>query len=332
MVQSTPHLAFKFRFVQDGQARGLRSKSASADATALDLDGEQLRYEDIVDTSSQDKRLILALAPTAQLGAKTAKAFQKERFLVLDVQGVQVRDLELHIDRFSSAIAAERHRQDLVAAGDEALYRVVVCPNCGATIGLSKLERTRYVYCRYCESVLDKGEGMVFLGDGYRVCSECQFFGRVQGYTIFNFYFLIIVYSVSYGRRYLCDACAVRQAKRALLRNFIFLLGIPSAVYMWVRAVTGHEPELKELSQANALARKGKSREADAIYGRLMIRYPEHPGLLLNQSVGHFQGGDDQEGFEYLNRSLRACSNYVPALQLVQRLQRMAEQTGTGAG
>jgi len=153
----------------------------------------------------------------------------------------------------------------------------------------------------------------------------------VQSYHLFNFYFLIIVFSVSHGRRYLCDACAVRQAKRALLRNFIFLLGIPSAVYMWVKAVTGRVQELNGLSEANALARKGKLQQAEAIYGRLLQRFPEHPGLLLNQSMGHQRDGDAQGGYGYLNRSLRACSNYVPVLQLAQRLERMAEQSTTGA-
>ena len=330
-MQSTTHLPFKFHFVKEGQAGGLWAKSGTASADALDLDGEQIRYEDIAHTTCRDKRLMLALAPTAQLGAKTAKVFQKERFLVLDVQRGQARDLERHIDRFSSAISAERHRQELAAAGDESLYRVVTCPHCAATIDVSGLDRTRYVYCRYCESILDKGEGMVFLGDGYRVCGECRFFGRVQSYHEFNFYFLIIVYGVSYGRRYLCDACAVRQAKRALLRNFIFLLGVPSAVYMWVNAVSGRVPELKELAQANALARKGEAQQADAIYGRLLQRYPEHPGLLLNQSMGHLRGGEPLEGAGYLNRSLGACSNYLPAFQLVHRLQQGAEQSGTDA-
>ena len=326
MVESTTQMPFKFRFVQDGQARGLRSKSASADATAVDLDGELIPYEDIADTSSQDKRLILALASTAHLGANATKALQEERFLVLEVQQAEAVDLERHIDRFSSAIVAERHRQELAAAGNEGLYRVQICPNCGATIDLSRFEQTSYVHCRFCQSLLDRGERFAPPGEGYQVCSECQMFGRVRGYTVFYFYFLLIVYGFSYGRRHLCDTCAVRQAQRALLLNFIFLLGIPTALYMWIKAATGRDPELKDLAQANALARKGKAREADAIYGRLQPRFPDHPGLLLNQGVGHLRAGELEVGAEYLNRALRACSNYRPALELAHRLEQMAER------
>jgi DNA-directed RNA polymerase subunit RPC12/RpoP len=159
-----------------------------------------------------------------QLGQKTAKACQEGGVLALEVQGVQARDLERTIDRRASALAAQRHKRELAAAGDENRYRVMTCPHCQATIDLSDFERTRYVYCRYCGSILDRGGGIVSSGDAYHVCSECQMFGRVRGYTVFYFYFLLVVYGFSYGRRYLCDTCAVRTAQRALLLNLIFLL------------------------------------------------------------------------------------------------------------
>lgn len=156
-MQPTTDLPFKFRFVQDGQARGLRAKAASASSDALVMDGEPIRYEDIVHTTSQDKRLVLALASTVQLGQKTAKACQEGGVLALEVQGVQARDLERTIDRRASALAAQRHKRELAAAGEESRYRVMTCRHCGATIDLSGFERTRYVYCRYCQSILDQG-------------------------------------------------------------------------------------------------------------------------------------------------------------------------------
>ena len=82
---------------------------------------------------------------------------------------------------------------------------------------------------------------------------------------------------------------------------------------------------MKDLPKANALARKGKANEAEAIYGRLLQRLPDHPGLLTNQGIGYLYAGEAQQGVEYLNHSLRACSNYEPAMQLLLRLQRMAD-------
>jgi hypothetical protein len=326
-MQSTTDLAFKFRFVENGQARGLRSKAGSASSDALVLDSEPIRYEDIVDTTSQDKRLVLVLASTVQLGQKTAKACQEGGVLALEVQGVQTRDLERTLDRRTSALAAQRHKRELAAADEESRYRVMTCPHCEATIDLSDFERTHHVYCRYCKSILDPGGSIVSAGDAYRVCSECQMFGRVRGYTVFYFYFLLVVYGFSYRRRYLCDTCAVRTAQRALLLNFIFLLGIAPSIYVWVKALSGHEPEMKDLPKANALARKGRAREAEAIYGRLQQRLPDHPGLLLNQGIGYLHAGEGEHGVESLNRALRACSNYQPAMQMLLRLQRRAKES-----
>jgi hypothetical protein len=86
-MQPTVDSPFRFRFVQNGQARGLRRKAASASWDALVLEGEPVRFEDIVDTTSQDKRLVLAIASTAQLGQKTAKWCQEGGILVLEVKG-----------------------------------------------------------------------------------------------------------------------------------------------------------------------------------------------------------------------------------------------------
>jgi hypothetical protein len=61
--------------------------------------------------------------------------------------------------------------------------------------------------------------------------------------------------------------------------------------------------------------------------GRLLQRLPDHPGLLLNQGIGYLHAGDGQHGVEYLNRSLRACSNYQPAMQMLLRLQWVAEES-----
>ena len=67
------------------------------------------------------------------------------------------------------------------------------------------------------------------------------------------------------------------------------------------------------------------------LYMRLLQRLPEHPGLLVNQGMGYLQAGDGQRGVESLNRSLRACSNYQPAMQMLLRLQQVAAESRAGS-
>ena len=320
-------MSFKFRFVKGGQGRGLLAKKATASDTEIDLDGEQILYKDILDTSTRANRLVLDLSPSALLGEKSLELLQDGRFLVIEVRQVPADELEKHIDRHSSALAAERHRQELVAAGKVDVFRAVTCPHCGAMIDLSDLAQTSYIYCRFCESILDQKQQVVSNGDRYRICGECGMYDRVREYTIFDFYFLIVVYAWRVSRRYVCDTCATRLARNALLRNLIFLLGIPSAIYMLIKANSGRAPALQQLAKANRLALKGKFAEANAVYDKLLQRFPDHPGFLLNQGIGYLNGQDVPSGSAYLARSLKACSNYVPTLRVAQRLRQASLET-----
>jgi tetratricopeptide (TPR) repeat protein len=150
-------------------------------------------------------------------------------------------------------------------------------------------------------------------------------YDRVRGYTVFYFYFLLVVYGYSLKRRFVCDTCAADLAKKALLLNFIFLLGIPSSIYMWIKSAAGRDPYFQDLAKANKLARKGKYQQADEIYDRLFSLYPEHPGLLMNKGLGHLHGGDGSGAAGFLTRSLKACGNYLPTRQIIQRLQQAAQ-------
>ena len=320
-------LSFKFRFVKGGQGQGLLSKKASASDTELDLDGERIAYEDILDTTSRGNRLALNLSPSVILSQKILKQIQDGSYLVLEVHQVKTLELEKHIDRYSSAVAAERHRQELSAAGKQDLFRAVTCPNCGATVDLSDFAQTTYVYCRFCESILDRNQQVVSNGDRYRICGECGMYDQIRQYTIFDFYFLVVVYAWRTSQRFVCDTCASRLGRNALLRNLIFLLGVPSAIYMLIKANSGRAPALQMLAKANKLALAGKFTEANAIYDKLLQRFPDHPGFLLNQGIGHLNGQDVPTGSAYLARSLKACSNYLPTLRVAQRLRQVASET-----
>jgi len=317
--------AFKFRYVQNKQGTGFMSKKGSVTDTDITLDGEAIPYRNIVETSSRDNRFVLALAAGTQLGPKNTKRIQNNHYLVIEVAKVKADQLKKHVDHFGSAIWAEAHRQRLASEGKENIYNTLVCPQCKATVDLSGFDRTAYVYCPYCGSIVNYNLKVVSNSDTYSICDECQMYDRVRGYTVFYFYFLLVVYGWSVKRRFVCDTCATNIAQRALLTNLIFLLGVPSSIYMWIRAQSGREPYFQDLAKANKLARKGKFKEADEIYDRLFSLYPDHPGLTMNKGLGHLHGKDGSGGMNFLTRSLRACANYFPSIQLIQRIQKASQ-------
>lgn len=322
----TANLDFKFRYVQKGQGMGFMTKNGSVSDTAITLDGETIPYQSVVETSNRDNRLVLLLAPGTPLGPKNVKRLQENRYLVVEVAKVKAEELKRHIDRFGSAIWAEAHHRQLAGEGRENLFSILPCPHCQATIDISNAERTTYVYCPYCASILNHNLKIISDSDTYSVCDECHMYDRVRGYTVFHFYFLLVVYGWSMKRRFVCDTCATSIAQRALLTNLIFILGVPSAIYMWIKAGSGRDPYFQDLAKANKFARKGNYQEADVIYDQLFSLYPDHPGLLMNKGLGHLHGKDGSGGINLLTRALKVCSNYVPAFQIVQRLQQAASK------
>ena len=324
-MQTAKNLEFKFRYVQNGQAVGLGAGKATASDHAINLNGEEISYENILDTSNRDNRLILLLAPSTPLGPKTQKRLQENRYIVIDVSKVPAIELKKHIDLLSSSIHTERRRQKLASEGKENLFRAATCPHCKATVDLTDFENSSYTFCRFCGSIFNNSHQIVSNGDVYQICDECNMYDRVRGYSVFTFYFLVIFYGYSLKRRFVCDTCATKLAQRTLLINLLFLLGVPSAIYMWIKAQTGREPHFQELAKANKLARKGNYQEADEIYDRLFAQFPDHPGLLMNKGLGHLHGKDGSGGTGFLGRSVRSCANYLPSIQIIHNIQQAAQ-------
>lgn len=326
MSENPAEISFKFKYVQNKYAQGLFAQKGVANETEILLGKERLIYEDIADTVTRDRRIAIAISPSASLSPEVSKRLS-DSTLMLEVYNTQALELEKFIDRITSHKQAEINRQQLVAAGQEHLFYTVTCPDCGATIDLSRLDRTSYIYCRFCETIFQENQPLMTKGAEYRVCDECHMFDRVQGYTEFYFYFLLVVYGFSYNRRHLCDNCAHNVFLKTLLINLIFILGIFPSIWIKIKSMKGREPALKELAKANALAKKGKYQQASPIYQRLHNGYPNHPGLLLDEGLAHMFGSDAAGGMERFQRSLSSCSNYYPTINLLRQLQAPAQPT-----
>ncbi len=314
-------LSFKFRYVAaDGNVKGFFvSKKGKATPGHLELDGHQLPYTAILDTTTRDSRLVMVVdreltPPPIQNELLNAKT------LVLEVYKVKALDLERRIDVYSSAKLAQQHKLELEQAGKGELYRAELCPVCSATVDLSELDETEYIYCRFCESVFTK-DSIIAQGDQYRICDECDFFGRVQGYTEFYFYFLLVVYGYSMKRRHLCDACANSLCWKMLAYNLPFILGLPNALWQKYRSISGRDPKLASLSKANQLLKKGQVRPAQELYDQMQYRYPNHPGFHYNLALGHIFAKDLESALKHLNSSLEHCSNYLPSIRLAHSLE-----------
>jgi hypothetical protein len=314
---------FDFRYLRGGQVTFGKRHGAIGPA-ALTLDDTEIPYERLLETTTRADRLILVLGEGVEPGPRLSKFLEQGRWVAVRPAKLDARQLERAIDRRASSHQAELRRQDLIARGMEHLVRTVTCPVCKATVDLSGLDPTRYTYCPFCESVFGQDSRDVTDGRRYRTCDECGLFDRIQQYPEFYFYFLLVVYGFSYKQRFLCDSCAHRLFLKALAINLIFLLGVPTAVWVKVKSLRGREPSFAALADGNSLARGGRYREAAPLYAQLLKAHPDHPAILMNQALGHLEGGDQAGAAQVLARSVAACNNYLPALQLLEP----AAQTG----
>ncbi len=324
-MQTSANMSFKFKYVKNGAAQGFRNKNANAATDALTLNDSHIPYEFILDTTSRDNRVVIQFSPHWNIDEAIRKEFTQNNILILEIYQKKAIDLEKFIDRHASAKIANKRKHLLESSGEGHLFRSFECPHCSATIDLTDYEKSPSIFCRYCESIISHSHNIVANGDEYRHCDECNMFDRVQGHTEFYFYFLLIVYGFRSKRRHLCDACALKISNKALLINLPFILGIFPALYMRIKASRGKDNSLKEMTQANKLALSGNYQEADMLFENMLMNHPHHPGILFNQSMGHFNGNDSHNGINFVAKSLKASSNYLPSLRYMHRLNQVKQ-------
>lgn len=308
--------SFRFRYVAAGGGASLLRKKGGLDDRGLVLGDDLVPFEAIVDTTVRDKRLIMQLDPGVPLEGKPAAHLLEGAVLGLEVSGMGARELERVVDRECAAREMVWRREELEARGESHLFRSQTCPACHAEVDLSGVEESRYVFCRFCDTVFS-GQGVASHGERYTICDECGMFGRIKSYPEFYFYFLLIVYGFSHRKRFLCETCAGRLFWKALLRNLIFVIGVPTAIWVKVKSLVGKDPGMRALAEANRLAAKGRYQEASMLYDEVRRGLPDHPGLLLNQALGHLHGGDPRGATRHIQKSLSACPNYLPTLRVL---------------
>ncbi len=317
---------FKFRFCLNGKATSIFAAKGNISAAGLTLGDSQISWDAITDTTTRDDRLLLVLDSQTELGPDARKNLVDGCALVLAAANVPALDLERTVDRWASDAEVARTKARLQAEGRIAEFRTATCPKCDSVVNLSSFAGTHHISCRFCDTVFESKSGAVVTDSEHRTCSECNLFDRVRGYTEFYFYFLLVIYGFSYKRRHLCDGCAGRLFWKVFLINAIFVLGVPPAVWLKVKSLTGRNPKLKNLADANAAARKGNLPSATKLYAEVLSQLPEHPGVLLNQAHAHINAGDTHGATVALQRSLQSCANYGPSLRLVQTLAEAAQQ------
>jgi len=318
-------LHFAFRFVVSGHTRGFFASRGSVTPYGLKLAGQLFPFATVKSAALRDHRFVIGFVADATLASLTAYG-SEGNYLVIELVDADPRELKRRLDGAISTREAALHRDALEAAGTADLFRSADCPTCSATVDLSELPATPYVYCPYCTTIF-RDDAVVTDGESYRICSACELFGHVRAHVEFYCYTYLVRSAWSRRQRRLCADCASRTFRSMFVLNAPFLVGIPAALLTFVRCFLGRDPRLKRLTRANRLLQRGRVEDAVALYEAMSTDFPSHPGLLFNEAVGRLKAEQPRAALDVLQRSLEACANYEPSHDMFRRIEHVVDGT-----
>lgn len=308
MITSEEPLTFKFHWMDEqGQPAGFLRKKGAFDGTTLQLAEHEIPALALLDVTARDERMVVSVpledGQVHGLG------------LVLTSKKIAER-LKTALDIARSGTWAEQHREELAKEGRGHAYRHEICPQCSATVILSDMPETPQIFCPYCQALSFAGESErnVRAAD-YRICDECGMFSKPRRFTIFYFYFLLVVYGWQTRTTWRCPACMRPDAWKMLAGNLPFVLGVPVAATQLVRAYGGGAGggPFAGLDAGNRAARAGNFSLAIAKYREILERQGHAAGVKYNLGLALLNQKDMRRATEAFEISLADCANYVPA-------------------
>jgi hypothetical protein len=245
--------------------------------------------------------------------------------------------LKQALGRARSAAWAQLHKKDLEEKGLGHTYREVQCPHCQAIIDLTGQEPTPQVSCEFCHAIATVGDDLTGDAAGrprhgerhYRICDECGMYSRPRQFTIFYFYFLLVVYGFHTKSTWRCPACMRPEAWKMLFGNLLFVLGVPVALVQLFRSYGGSDLGglYSGLDGANLKARRGNLQGAIDGYKTILEKQPIAAGLKYNIGLAFLHKNETAEAAKMFEICLADCANYRPAVAALARCYQALGET-----
>ena len=318
-------LEFKFHWLNEqGYPTTTFRKKGSLDGEILILEDVQLPVAVILETVVRENRIVIS--------AFTGDEANPTAVLLIQPASNKVTDeLKAGLDIARSAAWAQHHRETLEKKGLGHTYRDAVCAVCDATLILTDMPHSPQLYCHFCDSLTttDAGDAPIKNEEAFKICEECGMYSKPQKFTIFYFYFLLVVYGWWSKSTWRCPACMRGEAWKMFFGNLLFVIGVPVAVVQLFRAYGGNVVggTFKGLDTGNIRARKGDVAGALEQYRAILDRVAYSAGVKYNLGLALLAQGDDQRAADSFELALQDCTNYAPAYQQLQLLYQQLGET-----
>lgn len=300
-------ISFKFKFIDEqGNEEGFRSKKGTFDGELLYLDEAEIPAAGLLEVDNRGNRMVLAFLADGE-----------PSHIVFSVTSGNTALLKEALGKARSRAWADNHREQLQKEGRGHEYREASCPHCDAVIDLTGQPESPQVSCSFCHTVgTIPDDGMVTREEcDYRLCDQCGMYSKPRKFTIFYFYFLLVVYGFRSSETWRCPACMRPEAWKMLFGNLIFVLGVPVAIVQLIRSYGGTDigSLYPGLDSANLKARGENLEGAIAGYRKILEKQPAAAGVKYNIGLAFLQRGETDNAARMLEASLADCANYEPA-------------------
>lgn len=310
-MERTPY-EFKFKFVNaEGQEEGFLSKKASFDGELLVLDEASIPVAALLEVDHRGNRMILGFVTDED----------QPSHIVFAITSGSAPKLKELLGRARSEAWAKARREQLEKEGRGHEYHEVNCPHCDAVIDLTGKPESPQVSCDFCHTVgtIDDADGVIREESQYRLCDSCGMYSKPRKFTIFYFYFLLVVYGFRSSSTWRCPACMRPEAWKMLFGNLIFVLGVPVAIVQLIRSYGGTDigSLYPGLDSANLKARGQNLEGAIAGYRKILEKQPNAAGVKYNIALAFLQRNELDNAAQMLEASLADCANYRPAANVL---------------
>lgn len=301
-------LNFKFYWVNDkGANTSILAKKGVLDVDTLTLEDATIPIAAIASADVRGQYLVLSVAQ---------KTGEPANLLVSTSKAGRIKE---ELGRLRSAIWAEMHRKELEDSGAGRTFHKQTCPACGAVLDLTGMADTPQVSCQFCHTISTlrtaDGSPVTEIERGYRLCDECGMYSSPRQFTIFYFYFLLVVYGWRSRITWRCPGCMRGEAWRMFFGNLIFVLGVPVALVQLFRSYGGTSLGglYPGLDGANLRARRGDLTGAIEAYQKILTRRPISAGVKHNLGLAFLRQQRSEEAAKMFEFALADCANYQPA-------------------
>jgi tetratricopeptide (TPR) repeat protein len=306
-------LTFKFKWLdENGNEKGFRSKRGSFDGATLKLDDVELPAAAVLDIDVRGSRMAISVL----------REDQQTIYLLVNINNGNADELKQQIGVARSATWAASHQQELSTEGRSGEFRSETCPHCTATIDLTGFPKTPQIDCEFCHVIGTlPGSGLQStaspLEKNYRLCDECGMYSYPRKFTVFYFYFLLVIYGVWHKETWRCPGCMRGDAWKMLFGNLPFLLGVPVAIVQLFRAYGGTDSGnlYRGLDSANVLARRGKTKDAIEAYQKILANHPIAAGVKYNIGCAFLHDNDAEAAATMFEFALEDCANHRNSAQ-----------------